>query len=108
MVFPRLGGAARPFLFGIAGLFIRNQVRVIRGFLMLRSSSASGRDDGPIHPRGAREVRKAAVAFNRMQARVNGLLSKRTIVLAGVSHDLRTPLTACCLSLAMIPNARRD
>ncbi|MEJ1976073.1 MAG: histidine kinase dimerization/phospho-acceptor domain-containing protein [Acetobacteraceae bacterium] len=62
-----------------------------------------GRDRGPIKPEGATEVRQAAAAFNRMQARIMRFLSQRTEMLAGVSHDLRTPLTRLRLALAMLP-----
>jgi two-component system osmolarity sensor histidine kinase EnvZ len=62
-----------------------------------------GRDIGPIRPEGATEVRQAAAAFNRMQERVRRFLAQRTEMLAGVSHDLRTPLTRLRLALAMLP-----
>jgi two-component system osmolarity sensor histidine kinase EnvZ len=62
-----------------------------------------GRDPGPIRPEGAIEVRRAAAAFNRMQERLRRFLAQRTTMLAGVSHDLRTPLTRLRLALAMLP-----
>ena len=52
-----------------------------------------GREPGAIRPEGAQEVRKAASAFNRMQERIRHFVAQRTAMLAGVSHDLRTPLT---------------
>jgi signal transduction histidine kinase len=42
---------------------------------------------------GPREVRLAATAFNRMQARIKRLIEDRTQTLAAVSHDLKTPIT---------------
>ena len=42
---------------------------------------------------GPREVRLAATAFNRMQARIKRLIDDRTQTLAAVSHDLKTPIT---------------
>jgi two-component system osmolarity sensor histidine kinase EnvZ len=62
-----------------------------------------GRDAGTIKPEGAMEVRRAATAFNRMQERIRRFLVQRTEMLAGVSHDLRTPLTRLRLTLAMLP-----
>jgi two-component system osmolarity sensor histidine kinase EnvZ len=62
-----------------------------------------GRDVPPIRPEGAAEVRQAAAAFNRMQDRIRRFLAQRTEMLAGVSHDLRTPLTRLRLALAMLP-----
>ncbi len=89
-------------VFGVAALFLRTQVRGISRLARAAEAFGMGRDPGPIKPEGAIEVRRAATAFNRMQERLRRFLDQRTTMLAGVSHDLRTPLTRLRLALAMM------
>jgi two-component system osmolarity sensor histidine kinase EnvZ len=87
----------------ISALFLRTQVRGIRRLAVAarRTSMAPSGRIGPV----SRPMPKdsAATAFNRMQDRLRRFLIQRTTMLAGVSHDLRTPLTRLRLTLAMLP-----
>jgi two-component system osmolarity sensor histidine kinase EnvZ len=97
-------------LFAIAALFMRNQVRSIRRLASAMDAFGRGHDTAALRPTGATEVRQAAAAFNEMQDRVRRFLAQRTRMLAGVSHDLRTPLTRMRLGLAVmkVDEANRD
>ncbi len=89
-------------LLGVAILFLRNQVRPITRLAEASESFGKGRDIENFKPTGAREVRQAAIAFLDMKDRINRHITQRTEMLAGVSHDLRTPLTRLKLELAML------
>lgn len=89
-------------LLGIATVFMRNQVRSVRKLAAAADSFGKGQDVPNFKPEGASEVRQAAVAFNIMRDRLKRQIQQRTEMLAGVSHDLRTPLTRMKLQLAMM------
>lgn len=89
-------------LTGLAAWFMSKQVRSILRLAASADRFGKGRDVPPIKPEGAREVRQAAEAFNVMRERIQRQIAQRTEMLAGVSHDLRTPLTRMKLQLAMM------
>jgi len=89
-------------LFGVATIFMRNQVKPIRRLAMAADNFGKGREVGSFKPEGAQEVRQAASAFMAMRERIVRQIRQRTDMLAGVSHDLRTPLTRMRLQLAML------
>ncbi|MEM7766643.1 MAG: ATP-binding protein [Pseudomonadota bacterium] len=94
--------------------FLRNQVRSILKLTDMAKAFGRGQDVGDIRPSGATEVRDAARAVLEMKRRLTAFAEQRTAMLAGVSHDLRTPLTRLKLQLAMLDPtddtiaARRD
>ncbi|WP_343561947.1 ATP-binding protein [Kiloniella sp. b19] len=90
------------FFFGIAVLFMRNQVRPIQRLAQAAEAFGKGHDVSGFKPEGASEVRLASAAFLRMGSRIKRQVENRTAMLAGVSHDLRTPLTRMKLQLALM------
>lgn len=89
-------------LFIVATLFLRIQVRSIATLAQVAEDFGKGINT-PFKPYGSSEVRKAGIAFIKMKERIQKQISERTQMLAGVSHDLRTPLTRMKLQLAMLP-----
>ena len=90
------------FLFVISLVFLRGQVRPIRRLADAARQLGLGRSEVDYQLEGAREVRLAGRAFQAMQHRIHRHLSERTTMLAGVSHDLRTPLTRMRLQTALL------
>jgi two-component system osmolarity sensor histidine kinase EnvZ len=93
-------------LTAVAILFIRNQVRAIERLAEAAEAFGKG-DDQRFKPHGAREVRQAGQAFLDMKERLLRHIDQRTILLASVSHDLRTPLTRLKLEAALSPPSPR-
>ncbi|WP_017931869.1 ATP-binding protein [Robiginitomaculum antarcticum] len=83
-------------------LFILNQARPIMRLAKAAEAFGKGRDIGSFKPTGASEVRQASQAFLDMRDRILRHIEQRTHFLAGVSHDLRTPLTRLRLQFAMM------
>lgn len=90
------------FLVIVSILFIRNQVRPIETLAAAMEQFGRGTDPGLFKVRGAREVRQATHAFFDMRQRIRRHIDQRAQLLAGVSHDLRTPLTRLKLQFALM------
>ena len=82
-------------------LFIRNQAKPITELADAADAFGKGRDISTYKPSGASEVRLAGQSFLKMRSRIQRHIEQRTTMLAGVSHDLRTPLTRLKLHLAL-------
>ena len=90
----------------IAYFYLRNQLRPITR--LARAAEAFGRGRHlDYRPAGAVEVRAAGRAFLDMRDRIERQIEQRTLMLSGVSHDLRTPLTRLKLSLSMLEGEDR-
>ncbi|WP_319826469.1 ATP-binding protein [Thalassovita sp.] len=88
----------------IAFIYLRNQLRPITRLAHAAEAFGKGRTL-PYRPSGAIEVRAAGNAFLDMRARIERQIEQRTLMLSGVSHDLRTPLTRLRLGLSMMDDA---
>ncbi|MBT8411799.1 MAG: two-component sensor histidine kinase [Octadecabacter sp.] len=91
------------FMTVIAYIYLRNQLRPINRLSVAAAEYGRGRVV-PYHPAGANEVRAAGHAFLDMRNRIERQTQTRTMMLSGVSHDLRTPLTRLRLGLGLIDN----
>jgi two-component system, OmpR family, osmolarity sensor histidine kinase EnvZ len=91
-------------LLAVATVFLRNQVKSLRRLAEAADSFGKGRSVPSFKVEGAVEIRRAAIAFMTMRDRLQRQVRERTQMLAGVSHDLRTPLTRMKLALEMLGN----
>lgn len=88
-------------LLAVSIIFSRNQIKSI---LDLASAifSLNNSDVQHYKPSGALEIRRAGLAFLRMKERIERYITKRTQMLAMISHDLKTPLTRLKLQLEIM------
>ncbi len=98
----------------VAAYFVRQQIRPINRLAKAAEQFGRGIIDVSFRPSGAAEVRRAAHAFLAMRERIRRQIQQRTLMLASVSHDLRSPLTRMKLELALmgdteeVANLKRD
>jgi two-component system, OmpR family, osmolarity sensor histidine kinase EnvZ len=85
----------------IAYLFLRNQLRPIKQLGDAAAAFGKGQH-AAYRPRGALEVRAAGMAFLDMRGRIERQIEQRTLMLSGISHDLRSPLTRLKLGLSLL------
>jgi len=83
----------------IAYLFLKNQVKPITNLAKAAEQFGKGQEVNDFKISGALEVRQAGQEFLKMKERISKQIEQRSLMLAGVSHDLKTPLTRMKLIL---------
>jgi two-component system osmolarity sensor histidine kinase EnvZ len=95
-------------LVSVAVIFMRQQIKPIEKLSKAAQQFGLGKKMENFKPSGATEVRRAAEAYLKMQERIERFIEQRTLMLAGVSHDLRTPLTRLKLQLEMLADNKTN
>ena len=86
--------------------FMNKQIRPLKRLAIIAETFGRGLDAPELKSTGAEEIRQTANAFNQMRTRIKRFLKQRTDMLAGVSHDLRTPLTRMKLQLSFLKDEK--
>ena len=86
--------------------FMNKQIRPLKRLAIIAETFGRGLDAPEVKSSGASEIRQTANAFNQMRTRIKRFLKQRTDMLAGVSHDLRTPLTRMKLQLSLLKDEK--
>lgn len=83
-------------------LEVRRVVRPLNQLSGAAKKVARGGNPSPIPEEGPEEIASLARTFNRMSSDLQQLSENRTVMIAGISHDLRTPLTRLGLAVEML------
>ncbi|MDC0057657.1 ATP-binding protein [Pelagibacteraceae bacterium] len=86
--------------------FMNKQIRPLKRLAIIAETFGRGLDAPELKASGALEIKQTANAFNQMRTRIKRFLKQRTDMLAGVSHDLRTPLTRMKLQLSLLKDEK--
>ncbi len=84
-------------------LLVRRITRPLSRMVVAAAQIGDSQPLSPLPETGPRELAALARSFNRMEQQVKDLLENRTTLLAGISHDLRTPISRMGLALEMLP-----
>ena len=90
----------------LAYFFMKSQIRPLKRLAIIAETFGRGLDTPELKEYGALEIRQTTNAFNQMRTRIKRYLKQRTEMLAGVSHDFRTPLTRMKLQLSLMNNSK--
>ncbi len=93
-------------LFFMSYFLMSRQLRPLKRLAIIAETFGRGLDAPDIKTAGAYEIRQTANAFNQMRTRIKRFLKQRTEMLAGVSHDLRTPLTRMKLQISLLKDKK--
>ena len=93
-------------LFFMSYFLMNRQLRPLKRLAIIAETFGRGLDAPDIKTAGAYEIRQTANAFNQMRTRIKRFLKQRTEMLAGVSHDLRTPLTRMKLQISLMKDEK--
>ncbi len=93
-------------LFFMSYFLMNRQLRPLKRLAIIAETFGRGLDAPDIKTAGAYEIRQTANAFNQMRTRIKRFLKQRTEMLAGVSHDLRTPLTRMKLQISLMKDMK--
>jgi two-component system osmolarity sensor histidine kinase EnvZ len=99
-----IGWGAIVLLLALAGTYVAVATinRPLQALTRASTQMGQGRVPPPVEVRGPREISTLANAFNQMAADIKRLDDERALLLAGVSHDLRTPLARIRLGMEML------
>jgi len=95
------GGLALALSLLAAYVIVSRLNRPLRALAHAAGAIGKGKTPDPVSESGPEEIRTLARAFNQMSMDLARLDDDRALILAGVSHDLRTPLSRLRLGLEM-------